>query len=67
MTKCLLVLVSLLLCSALPGPADAAGTATTDRALLSLFCAPKAIAGSTCKQARFYPEAQILSLGGSPL
>jgi hypothetical protein len=53
MTKCLLGLVSLLLCSALPGPA---GAATTDRALLSLFCAPKAIAGSTCKQARSYPS-----------
>ncbi|BAM91336.1 exported hypothetical protein [Bradyrhizobium oligotrophicum S58] len=58
MTKCLLVLVSLLLCSALPGPADAASTATTDRALLSLFCAPKAIAGSTCKDARSYPAEQ---------
>ncbi|CCD92944.1 exported hypothetical protein [Bradyrhizobium sp. ORS 375] len=54
MTRVCFVLLSLLLSGAWSGHADAAGG---DRALLSLFCAPKAIAGSTCKQARSYPNA----------
>lgn len=53
MTKLFSVL--LLLYSAFPGIAEAAAT---DRALLSLFCAPKAIAGSTCKRAKSYPAAE---------
>ncbi|GLH79036.1 hypothetical protein SSBR45G_39450 [Bradyrhizobium sp. SSBR45G] len=55
MTKFFAVLLSLLLCSTLIGGAEAAAT---DRALLSQFCAPKAIAGATCKEAKSYPEAE---------
>ncbi|WP_257165844.1 hypothetical protein [Bradyrhizobium sp. SRS-191] len=47
------MLLSLLLCSAFSGGARADAT---DRALLSQFCAPNAIAGSTCKQAKSYPS-----------
>ncbi|MGJ4901109.1 hypothetical protein ACQR0V_06035 [Bradyrhizobium sp. HKCCYLS2058] len=56
MTKPFSVLLSLLLlCHAFPGIAEAA---VTDRALLSLFCAPGAIAGTTCKRARSYPDSE---------
>ncbi|MGJ4972405.1 MULTISPECIES: hypothetical protein [unclassified Bradyrhizobium] len=56
MTKVFSILLSLLLlCHAFPGIAEAAAT---DRALLSLFCAPGAIAGTTCKRARSYPDSE---------
>ncbi|MGJ4891476.1 hypothetical protein ACQR1Y_25045 [Bradyrhizobium sp. HKCCYLRH3099] len=55
MTQLFVVLLSLLLCCVF---ADGAEAAATDRALLSLFCAPKAIAGSTCKRAKSYPDAE---------
>ncbi|WP_315718938.1 MULTISPECIES: hypothetical protein [unclassified Bradyrhizobium] len=53
MTRAVSVLLSLLLCSAFTGAARAGAI---DRALLSLFCAPKAIAGATCKDAKSYPN-----------
>ncbi|XUM19940.1 hypothetical protein ACRAVF_20030 [Bradyrhizobium oligotrophicum S58] len=56
MTNLFSVLLSLLLlCRAFSGIAEAAAT---DRALLSLFCASGAIAGTTCKRARSYPDSE---------
>ncbi|WP_316202501.1 MULTISPECIES: hypothetical protein [unclassified Bradyrhizobium] len=55
MTRCLSVLISLLLCCAFMSSAEAA---PSDRALLSQFCAPKSITGATCKEVKSYPEAE---------
>lgn len=54
MTKFFSVLMALLLCAVFT---ERAGAAPNDRALLSLLCAPGAIAGAKCKRAKSYPEA----------
>ena len=46
-----------LLFAAFPLATTTARAADTDRALLSTFCAPADIHGSTCKRARGYPNA----------
>lgn len=46
-----------LLFAAIPFAATPARAADTDRALLSTFCAPGDIQGSTCKRAKGYPNA----------
>ncbi|HTC99419.1 MAG TPA: hypothetical protein VK734_16930 [Bradyrhizobium sp.] len=46
-----------LLFAAIPFAATPAHAADTDRALLSTFCAPGDIQGSTCKRAKGYPNA----------
>ena len=46
-----------LLFAAFPLATTAARAADTDRALLSTFCAPADIHGSTCKRAKGYPNA----------
>ncbi|MGY4302801.1 hypothetical protein ACVIJ6_000044 [Bradyrhizobium sp. USDA 4369] len=53
--KSVAVLIALWLCCAVIGRAEAADG---DRALLSQFCAPEAIAGSTCKRVKSYPNAE---------
>ncbi|MGJ5180918.1 hypothetical protein ACQR16_23135 [Bradyrhizobium oligotrophicum] len=55
MTRFVFALLSLLLCGAFIGGARAA---PTDRELLLQFCAPKAIAGTTCKEAKSYPAVE---------
>ena len=46
-----------LLFAAIPFAATTARAADSDRALLSTFCAPGDIQGSTCKRAKGYPNA----------
>src|SRR5690348_10946020 len=46
-----------LLFAAFPPATATARAADTDRALLSTFCAPADIHGSTCKRAKGYPNA----------
>jgi hypothetical protein len=49
--------VTALLFAAIPFATTTARAADSDRALLSTFCAPADIQGSTCKRARAYPNA----------